>query len=98
MVVRALAAQRLSAGNGARDPGGCADIPTGDLVLACPAFRESASIPPFRIIDVWKSREAFEQFLAERIRPVAPEVGVSEPPDIQFFEVHNYLAGGHWRG
>jgi hypothetical protein len=52
----------------------------------------------FRIIDVWKSREAFEQFLAERIRPVAPEVGVSEPPDIQFFEVHNYLAGGHWRG
>jgi hypothetical protein len=52
----------------------------------------------FRIIDVWESREAFEQFLETRIRPVAPEVGVSEPPEIQFFEVHNYFAGGRWRG
>jgi len=52
----------------------------------------------FRIIDVWESREAFEQFLEARIRPVAPEVGVSEPPEIQFFEVHNYFAGGRWRG
>ena len=51
-----------------------------------------------RVVDVWESREAFEQFLETRIRPVAQEVGVSEPPEIQFFEVHNYFAGGRWRG
>ena len=51
----------------------------------------------FRIIDVWESRAAFEQFLESRIRPVAPEVGVPEPPEIQFFEVHNYFAGGRSR-
>jgi len=50
-----------------------------------------------RIIDVWESREAFEQFLAERVRPVGPEVGVLEPPEIQFFEIYNYFAGGRWR-
>jgi len=51
----------------------------------------------FRIIDVWESREAFQHFFEERIRPVAPEVGVPEPPEIQFFEVHSYFAGGRWR-
>ena len=50
-----------------------------------------------RVIDVWESREAFEGFLAARIRPVATEVGVSDAPKIQFFEVHNYFAGGRWR-
>ena len=50
-----------------------------------------------RIFDVWESREAFEQFLAERVRPVAPQVGVFEPPEIQYFEVHNYFARGRWR-
>jgi hypothetical protein len=49
-----------------------------------------------RIIDVWDSREAYEKFEAERIRPVASEVGISESPEIQFFEVHNYFAGGRW--
>ncbi len=52
----------------------------------------------FRVIDVWESREAFEQFLEDRIRPVGPEVGMSEPPEIQVFEVHNYFVGQRWRG
>jgi hypothetical protein len=30
--------------------------------------------------------------------PVASEVGVDETPEIQFFEVHNYLAGERWSG
>ena len=57
----------------------------------------SATDEGIRVIDVWESREAFEKFLAARIRPVAPEVGVSDAPKIQFFEVHNYFAGGRWR-
>jgi hypothetical protein len=52
----------------------------------------------FRVVDVWESREAFEKFAQERLSPIYREVGVPEPPDIQFFEVHNYLAGGRWRG
>jgi hypothetical protein len=51
-----------------------------------------------RIVDVWESREAFEEFLNAKILVVAQEVGVTDPPEIQFFEVHNYLAGGRWRG
>ena len=51
-----------------------------------------------RVVDVWESREAYEEFAEERIRPVASEVGISEPPEVQFFEVYNYFAGGRWHG
>ncbi len=52
----------------------------------------------FRVFDVWQSQEAFEKFELERLRPIYDEVGVPHPPEIRFFEVHNYLAGGRWRG
>ena len=52
----------------------------------------------FRVVDVWESREAFEEFLKTKILMVSSEVGIADPPEIQFFEVHNYLAGAHWRG
>ena len=48
----------------------------------------------FRVTDVWESREAFEQFERDRLRPSYTEVGVRRPPDIQFFDVYNYHAGG----
>jgi hypothetical protein len=51
----------------------------------------------FRVIDVWASREAFQQYLKAKILLVAAEVGVTEPPEIEYFEVHNYLAGPRWR-
>jgi len=50
----------------------------------------------FRVIDVWSSREAFEKFALEKLTPVYQEVGVFDPPTTQFFEVHNYFAGGRW--
>jgi hypothetical protein len=52
----------------------------------------------FRVLDVWESREAFEKFAQEKLDPIYHEVGVRDPPVIQVFEVHNYLAGGRWRG
>lgn len=52
----------------------------------------------FRVVDVWESREAFERFAHEKLIPIYAEVGVLEPPEVQFLEVHNYLAGGRWRG
>jgi len=48
----------------------------------------------FRVVDVWETREAFERFAQEKLRPVYQEVGVVSAPEIRFFEVHNYLAAG----
>jgi hypothetical protein len=44
-----------------------------------------------RVIDVWESREQFEKFSNEQIRPITAEVGITEPPKVTFFDVHNYL-------
>lgn len=47
-----------------------------------------------RVIDVWESKEAFDAFAEEKIGPITQEVGVPGPPQIQTFEVHNYLTAG----
>ena len=47
-----------------------------------------------RVTDVWESREHFETFSQEKIGPITQEVGFPGPPDVQFFEVHNYLTAG----
>jgi hypothetical protein len=52
----------------------------------------------FRVVDVWESREAFENFALEKLHPIYDEVSIPNPPEIQFFEVHNYLDGGRWSG
>ena len=51
----------------------------------------------FRVVDVWESQEAFERFAEEKVFPLLHEVGVGIPPEIRFFEIHTYLAGGQWR-
>ena len=50
-----------------------------------------------RVVDVWESREAFETFGREKLTSIYSEVGIPHPPETQFFEIHNYLAGGRWR-
>lgn len=47
-----------------------------------------------RVTDVWQDREAFERFAEEQIGPYSQEVGVTSPPTISFYEVHNYLTAG----
>jgi hypothetical protein len=47
-----------------------------------------------RVIDVWESREQFEKFSAEKIRPITAQVGVPAPSKVTFSEVHNYLTKG----
>ena len=44
-----------------------------------------------RVVDVWQSQEQFERFAEEQIGPICQEVGLTGPPQMQFFEVHNYL-------
>jgi len=51
----------------------------------------------FRVLDVWETREAFETFAQEKLVPILEVVSVPHPPQIQFYEIHNYLAGGHRR-
>ena len=50
-----------------------------------------------RVIDVWDTRDAFEEFAAHKALPAFREGGVLVPPTIQFFEVHKYLVGSRWR-
>ena len=46
------------------------------------------------VTDVWESQEAFDAFAQEKIGPITQELGVPGPPQIQTFEVHNYLTAG----
>ena len=46
----------------------------------------------WRTVDVWESREAFEQFERERLQPAAAEVGIP-PVELEFFPVHNLYRG-----
>jgi hypothetical protein len=45
----------------------------------------------FRVVDVWESKEAFERFAQEQIRPHTREAGIDQEPEISFYDVHNYL-------
>ena len=47
-----------------------------------------------RVVDVWESKEAYEQFAQEQIGPFSQEAGVPGPPEVTFYEVHNYLTAG----
>ncbi|MFZ6003361.1 MAG: hypothetical protein ACOYXM_05445 [Actinomycetota bacterium] len=46
-----------------------------------------------RVVDVWQTREAFDAFAQEQIGPFSAEVGLP-PPEMQFFDVHNYFTPG----
>ncbi len=46
-----------------------------------------------RVVDVWESREQFEQFSQERIVPAVEQAGMPAP-EIEFIEIHRYLVGG----
>jgi hypothetical protein len=47
-----------------------------------------------RVVDVWQTKEQFEKFAAEQIGPYSQDVGIPNPPAMQFFEVHNYFTPG----
>jgi hypothetical protein len=47
-----------------------------------------------RVTDVWESREQFERFSQEKIQPYTAEIGIPSPPQVTFFQVHNYLTTG----
>jgi hypothetical protein len=46
-----------------------------------------------RVVDVWDSKEEYERFAHDRIGPLTQQVGIPAPPEITFYDVHNYLLG-----
>lgn len=68
-----------------------AGSPPGRLYHVC--FGDKASL---RVSDIWESREAFDKF-SETLRPILTELGV-QPGDIEFFDVHNIIAGKNVSG
>jgi hypothetical protein len=75
-----------------------------DQILQKMGLRQGGEMPPggishwvaktddgLHIVDVWESREAFEKFAAEQIGPYSQEVGITQEPEISFYDVHNYL-------
>jgi hypothetical protein len=47
-----------------------------------------------QITDVWETKDAFERFAQDEIRPHTSAVGINEPPEIAYYDVHNYLTAG----
>jgi hypothetical protein len=47
-----------------------------------------------RVVDVWETKEQLEKFAQDQIGPFSQEVGISGPPQMQFFDVHNYFTPG----
>ena len=47
-----------------------------------------------RVTDVWESQEDFDKFAEEKIGPITQAVGIQAQPEIQYFDVHNYLTAG----
>jgi hypothetical protein len=43
-----------------------------------------------RIVDVWESKEAYEQFAAEEIGPHMREAGITGAPERRIYDVHNF--------
>jgi hypothetical protein len=69
------------------DAGG--PLPTGGLF-----HWAAATDGGLRVVDVWETREQYEAFAAEQIGPYTREVGIPAPPEISFYDVHNYMVEG----
>jgi hypothetical protein len=44
-----------------------------------------------RVVDVWETQEAYDQFAAEQIGTFSAEAGITEAPEMRVYEVHSYL-------
>ena len=75
-----------------------------DQVIEKMGFTQGGSGPPgaishwaaktdngIRVVDVWETREAYDRFATEEIGPYSQEAGVTEAPEMRFYDVHAYL-------
>ncbi len=45
----------------------------------------------WRIVDVWDSAEAFDEFSKSKIRPLTQKHGLTKPPTVDIWPVYNML-------
>ena len=80
-----LGAEQFDKLEAALDPRG--DVPDGLI------FHASGPIDGgWGVLDFWESRAQFDSFAATRIGPAAAATGITAPPEIHEFPVHEYLA------
>ena len=78
-----------------------------DQILEKMGLEPGGSVPPgaishwvaktddgIRVVDVWETREIFDRFAQEQIGPISSEVGITEQPELSFYDVHNHLGPG----
>ena len=59
------------------------DAPEGGL------FHVAGPMPGgWRVLDIWESRESFERFAEERLKPAIEQVAIPDMPEPQFFPIH----------
>ena len=46
------------------------------------------------MVDVWTSKEQYEEFAEKQIGPFAQQAGFAGPPELAFFDVHCYFTAG----
>ena len=46
-----------------------------------------------RVVDVWETREQYDNFAQEQIGPYSAQVGIPSPPETTYYDVHNTLKG-----
>ena len=47
-----------------------------------------------RVVDVWETREVFDRFAEEQIGPFTREAGITDAPEMRFYDVHTHLTKG----
>jgi hypothetical protein len=55
-----------------------------------PLFSRLSKSGGFRVVDVWESEEACNQF-GEILAPILKEVGVDDPPE-QIYQAHTFVS------
>jgi hypothetical protein len=44
-----------------------------------------------RVTEVWESQELFEAFARDQLGPAAAKAGITDPPEMAVYAVHNFL-------
>ena len=45
-----------------------------------------------RVLDIWESEAAWNQFLESRLQPAIEQAGIDGQPDVRLYPVHNVYA------
>jgi hypothetical protein len=43
------------------------------------------------VVDVWETKQAYDQFAQEQIGPYSQQAGVPGPPEITYYDIHNII-------